>query len=70
MKSVFQLNLNKYTIKAILFNNVEVPDEFFIVHLLINFFTGVATEIETHSLASNIEPLSNISRVDAALFPS
>ena len=68
IKSVLQSSQNKNTIKAILFNNVEVTDDFDIAQLFNNFFTGVATELESNIPATNTDPLSLISRVDSSLF--
>ena len=39
--SVFQTSQNKNSIKAILFNIIDVTDEFDIAQLFNNFFTGV-----------------------------
>ena len=52
----------------LIFNNVEVTDEFDIAQLFNNFFTGIATELETNIPDSNIDPLSLVSRVDASVF--
>ena len=68
ISSVLQTSQNKNTIKAILFNNVEITDEFDIAQLFNSFFTGVATELESNIPASNIDPLNLMSRVDASLF--
>ena len=68
IKSVLQSSQNKNTIKAILFNNDEVGDDFDIAQLFNNFFTGVATELEANIPTTNTDPLSPISRVDASLF--
>ena len=68
LKSVLQSSQNKNTIKAILFNNVEVTDDFDIVQFFDDFFTGVGTELEEIIPAANIDPLGLISPVDASLF--
>ena len=68
ISSVLQTSQNKNTIKAILFNNVEITDEFDIAHLFNNFHTRVATELESNMPASNIDPLNLMSCVDASLF--
>ena len=66
--NVLQTSQNKNNIKAILFNNVEVTDEFDIAHLFISFFTGLATELGSNIPARNIDPINLMSRVDASLF--
>ena len=68
LTSVLQTSQNKNIIKAMLFDNVKVTDEFEIKQLFNNFFTGVATELESNIPTSNIDPLNLISRVDASLF--
>ena len=67
-KSVLQSSQNTNIIKAILFNNVEVTDESDIALLFNNFFTGVSTELESSIPATNTDPFSLISRVDASVF--
>ena len=68
IKSVLQSSQNKNSIKAILFNNVEITGEFDKAQLLNNFFTGVATELQASTHATYTVPLSLISRVGASSF--
>ena len=59
---------NKSTINAVLFNNVEVTDEFYVAQLFNELFTEVARKLEADIPASTIDPLSLISRVDTSVF--
>ena len=68
IKSVLHSSQNSNTIKAILFNDVEVTEDFDIPHLFNNFFTGIATELEADIPNSNMDPLSLVSRDDSSVF--